>query len=364
MRRTTFKFLFICILILGAHRAGAQVSVVFYPSPAKQFFIDDIWKTTLINTSTAIVNVNVQCAIRTGGSLNVLTVTTQVMTLTPGANHFSAIESGSAKWVYGSTEQSTVLQSTGKLPYGQYVLCITIYAASTNKMLGSNCNEMEVAPMLPPELASPRNQEEISVQYPVLAWIPPRPLIGLNIIYSLHLVALQKDQNPAEGILQNVPILNLNDLTSTYTTYQVTAQTLNPDVTYAWQVGASYEDYNLGTTDIWTFTVKPSPPPPTDDVIYPVATKISDGHFYITKGIFRFVYNNKANDKKLKYVIMRMGKREALKALPEIEIKPGVNELQIDARHNTGMKEKQYYDLEITDSKGQVYKLLYIYITE
>ncbi|HTA81449.1 MAG TPA: hypothetical protein VK783_00815, partial [Bacteroidia bacterium] len=187
---------------------------------------------------------------------------------------------------------------------------------------------------------------------------------GLNIIYSLHLVALQKDQNPAEGILQNVPILNLNDLTSTYTTYQVTAQTLNPDVTYAWQVGASYEDYNLGTTDIWTFTVKPSPPPPTDDVIYPVATKISDGHFYITKGIFRFVYNNKANDKKLKYVIMRMGKREALKALPEIEIKPGVNELQIDARHNTGMKEKQYYDLEITDSKGQVYKLLYIYITE
>jgi hypothetical protein len=296
--------------------------------------------------------------------MNVLTVTTQVITLTPGANHFSAIESGSARWVYGGTEQSTVLQSTGKLPYGQYVLCISIYAASTNKLLGSNCNEMEVAPMLPPELASPRNEEVIEMKYPVLAWIPPRPLIGLNIAYSLHMVALQKNQNPAEGILQNVPILNLNNLSSTYTTYPVTAQQLESGVTYAWQVGASYEGYNLGTTEIWTFTVKPPPPPPTDDIIYPVASKVSDGHFYITKGIMRFAYTNSANDKKLTYVIKDLSKKENLKSLPELTIKPGSNKLEIDLRHNTGLRQKDYYDLQITDSKGQVYKLMFYYITE
>jgi len=36
----------------------------------------------------------------------------------------------------------------------------------------------------------------------------------------------------------------------------------------------------------------------------------------------------------------------------------------VDLRHNTGLHEKEYYDLLITDSKGQVYKLMFYYITE
>ncbi|HWY99322.1 MAG TPA: hypothetical protein VNY36_09560, partial [Bacteroidia bacterium] len=186
----------------------------------------------------------------------------------------------------------------------------------------------------------------------------------LSIIYSLRLVALQPNQSSSEGLLQNAPLVNLDNLSSTYITYPATAEELKPGITYAWQVGASYEGYSLGTTDMWTFTVKPPPPPPADDIIYPVASKTSDGHFYVTKGIIRFAYVNKANDKKLSYVIRRLAKKKNLESLPELDIKAGANKLEIDLQHNTGLKEKEYYDLQITDSKGQVYKVLFYYIKE
>jgi hypothetical protein len=78
----------------------------------------------------------------------------------------------------------------------------------------------------------------------------------------------------------------------------------------------------------------------------------------------RFAYTNSANDKKLTYVIKDLSKKENLKSLPELTIKPGSNKLEIDLRHNTGLRQKDYYDLQITDSKGQVYKLMFYYITE
>jgi hypothetical protein len=364
MKKRLLKFSFVILSLLTFYKGQGQVSVVLFTNPSKQFFIDDLWKTTLINTSTSPINAYVKFEIRNTATNDVLNVTTQAITLITGANRINSSEGVSAKWVYANTETAIILQSTGKLPYGRYTYAVQVFAASTNKPLGSASNEIDVDPMLPPELSSPHNEDTITVKYPLLTWIPPRPIIGLSIVYSLRLVALQPNQSSAEGLLQNTPLVNLDNLSSTYTTYPATAEELKSGITYAWQVGASYEGYSLGTTEIWTFTVKPPPPPPADDIIYPVAAKTSDGHFYVTKGIIRFAYINKANDKKLSYVIRRLAKKKNLESLPELDIKAGANKLEIDLRHNTGLKEKEYYDLQITDSKGQVYKVLFYYITE
>jgi hypothetical protein len=364
MRKSLLRFAFLFLTVFFSFRTEAQVSVVLFTNPAKQFFIDDLWKSTIINTTSSPLNVILQFQIHTASSLNVLTLSTQMITLLPGANKLTSSEGTGGRWIYGTNKIGTIFQSMGKLPYGQYTYGITALSATTNKYLGSGSDELEVNPMLPPELSSPRNEDVISIKYPVLTWIPPRPIIGLDIVYSLRMVALQKNQSPAEGLTQNPPMLSLQNLPSTYTNYPASAQQLEPGITYAWQVGASYEGYSLGTTEIWTFTVKPPPPPPADDIIYPVASKVSDGHFYVTKGIIRFAYENKANDKKLNYVIKRLDKKVNLKSLPDLDIKQGTNKLEVDLRHNTGLQEKEYYDLQITDSKGQVYKLMFYYITE
>lgn len=341
----------------------AQVSVVLYTSPAKQFFIDDLWRSTIINTSSSPVTVSLQFQIHDNAASDVLTLTTQSITLTPGANHLSSSEGINGKWVYGNSETSTILQATGKLPYGHYTYGILVYAAATNRPLGSSNDEIDIQPMLPPELASPRNEDTVIIKYPVLSWIPPRPIIGLNIVYSLHLVALQPNQNPSDGMVQNPPLLNLENLSSTYMTYPVTAQELQLGINYAWQVSASYQGYSLGVTDIWVFTLKPPPPAPADPMIYPVATKVSDAHFYVTHGIFRFAYKNMAGDKTLSYTITRMDNRVKVKSLPVIQVQAGMNEINIDLKKNSDLVIGKYYILEITDKKGRTYKLTFIYST-
>ncbi|HXB10535.1 MAG TPA: hypothetical protein VNZ45_01000, partial [Bacteroidia bacterium] len=167
MTKTTPRLILLLTIVLCVLQGNAQVSVILYPSPAKQFFIDDLWKTTLINTSTSSNHVIIQCQIKTGNSQDVLTITTQAVTLSPGANSLNATESETAKWNYGSAGAAAILKSTGKLPYGQYTLCIMI-TTLTGKPLGSNCEELDIQPMLPPELASPRNEEVLTMQYPVL----------------------------------------------------------------------------------------------------------------------------------------------------------------------------------------------------
>lgn len=363
MKRT---LLFLSISIASVI-SQAQVTAILFPSAAKQFYIDDVWKTTFINTSTSTMNVVVQFQIseaNKSGS-NVLIINSPVLTFSPGANHITATEGATGKWQYGGNEPGSILQATGKLPYGTYLFCARIFAAATSKSLGENCNEdLEVAPMLPPQLSFPTNGDTVSMNYPILTWIPPRPLSGLNVTYSLVLTKIEGNESPSQALQQNPPLVNLTDLSNTNLTYPATAPALQPGVNYAWQVAASYEGYSLGTTDIWEFTLKPPPPPPSDVVIYPMANKISDGHYYVTRGIFRFAYINKANDKNLKYVIKRMDKKENLKDLPEVSISPGTNKLQVDLRKNAGLKKDQYYDLQITDGKGHVYKLLYYYIND
>jgi hypothetical protein len=170
------------------------------------------------------------------------------------------------------------------------------------------------------------------------------------------------DQTPAEALLQSPPLLNLSGLTTNTMNYPVTAPVLQTGHDYAWQVAASYQEYSLGVTDIWEFKVKPPDPIPPDPIIYPVASNKSDSKFYISHGVFRFAYNNKENEKGLTYTITKMdSKKTVLNGLPEMQLKSGINKMQIDLRKNPGLKDGNYYTLEISDNKKEIFKVLYLY---
>jgi len=303
VRKITLRFLFLVAAVCSFQNSRAQVAINLFPFPAKQFFVDDLWKTVIINASTSPITAYIKLTITDNNHASVLAVTTSLENFNPGLNHLTATEGLSGKWIYGNTQSAAILQQTGRLPFGNYVFCVTVFS-NTNKQLGVNCEEPEVAPMTPPQLSSPYNTETIDIKNPVLTWIPPRPMEqGIAVNYNLRLVEMQSNQNSSEALLQNPPLLNLNDLTNTYLNYPISAPELKTGSSYAWQVGASYEGYNLGTTDIWTFTVKGKEQPPTDDIIYPFVSKKSDAKFYVSHGIFRFAYNNKANEKALTYRI-------------------------------------------------------------
>lgn len=233
----------------------------------------------------------------------------------------------------------------------------------SNKTSNTNSNEKTIKSILPPQLSYPANESTIDIQYPVLIWLPPRPLYGMMVTYNLRLVEIQKGQTLAEALLQNPPLLNLSGLNNTFLNYPVDATPLRPNGYYAWQVAANYGGQSLGITDIWSFTLKKAANKDNSEMNYPVASKISKERFYITHGVFHFVYNNTANDKTLLYTIKSMDKGMAgIKDLPKVKLRPGMNKLEVDLKNNGKLKNGTYYYLEITDKNRQVYKLMYYYI--
>jgi hypothetical protein len=224
-------------------------------------------------------------------------------------------------------------------------------------------NEKAIKSMLPPQLSYPANESVIDIQYPVLIWIPPRPISGMMVMYSLRLVEILKGQTLAEALLQNPPLINMSGLSNTFLNYPMDATPLRVDGHYAWQVAASYQGQSLGVTDMWSFSVKNNNDKKEDDIQYPVASKVSKERFYVTHGIFHFVYNNSAHENTLTYTIKSMDKSiETISGLPVIKLNPGMNKLQVDLQKSGKLKNGTYYYLEIKDKRQQVYKLMYYYV--
>lgn len=356
MKKLRFYLLLLICLISTISRA--QVAINLFPSIANQFSIDDLWKTIIINPTQHSITGYISFQIKTGANTNVLTLTTQTLNLQPGANHLTPSEGTSAKWLYGNGEEAATLQSTEKLPFGGYTFCVTVYSTA-NSSLGVNCDERNITPMLPPQIAVPSENATVSVKYPVLSWIPPRPSAN-GITYSLRLTKLQNGQTPVQALFQNPPLLNETNLTSAFLSYPVNAPALTPG-TYVWQVEANSGSVNIGTTDIGSFNVK-APESSQENIIYPVASKSSKEKFYVSRGIFRFAYDNTCNENILSYTIISMKNHEKLKGLPEFALRPGVNRLQVDLKQSGALKNGDYYYLEIKDKRGQTYKVMYYYL--
>ena len=60
--------------------------------------------------------------------------------------------------------------------------------------------------MLTPQFAHPANQSVIDINYPVLIWIPQKPINGLIVPYTLCLVEIQNRQTLAEALLKNTQV--------------------------------------------------------------------------------------------------------------------------------------------------------------
>jgi hypothetical protein len=227
----------------------------------------------------------------------------------------------------------------------------------------SSSNEKAIKSIRPPQLSVPANESVVDIKNPVFIWMPPNPVNTMLVTYSLRLVQVQKGQTLAEALLQNPPLLNLIGLTNSFLTYPADAVPLQNGSNYAWQVAANYRGQNIGVTDIGSFSVKKNEVKKTDVMNYPVASKVSKERFYVTNGVFHFVYNNSTNEPTLSYTITSMDKSmNKFKGLPKLTIGPGMNTLQVDLKQSGKLKNGTYYYLEITDKRREVYKLMYYYV--
>jgi hypothetical protein len=243
----------VCCLMLGM-RATAQVAIVPQPHQEGYFTLDDIWRVAVISPGAQSRQVRLEATIEDAQHQAVVTAQSPLFLLRQGNNrpNFSA---ASASMHYGALPAASILRSTGRLPYGNYILCYRVLDAAANALLGEFCQEEQVRPFSPPELVSPYDRESVQTTLPLLTWKPPFPPGSAPIEYTMVLKEIRKDQTPLEAMEKNTPMVSRRGLFATVLPYPPDAPKLDVGKSYVWQVTARAGGVELGATEVWAFKV-------------------------------------------------------------------------------------------------------------
>lgn len=347
---------------------AGQVTILPQFTGGTLIHIDQMYQVLLLNNSPQPQSGQLTLALKTSTGAEVLTATSFLTTLPSG----SPLRGRSLSWNngfrYASNDFARAIQATGKLPFGEFVLCY-YFNASNGTELGSYCSEFQVKIGGLPALTYPADQSRIITPNPVLQWRPPLSLSGTAVEYDLLLVAMEEGQSAVEAIARNTPLVIRKRLTSNQLTYPLGAPQLTEGVHYAWQVTAHFGTTEIGATDIWTFTLGPPNIPAkvasnNDNLTYPLTSDRILGAWYLAEERVCFAFQNRQGMRRLSYRIYPASNPQAaLESIPEIPLVPGWNKISIAGEDLKELVADEMYILEIENSMQHKQYLKFKYQT-
>lgn len=251
MRRLSAILIFCCTTL---HMLKGQALITPLPHTEGYLSLDDIWRINVVNPSATAIPVLLEVQVEGAHHELIFSATSVPFQLLQGSSQ-PIIRSQGTSFVYGQNNAAQIVRSTGKFPFGNYILCYRIKSTDGGTILGEYCQEEIIRPFSPTELASPMNAADISTKFPILTWKPPFPADRDAIQYSLRLVPKLPKQKPIEAIEKNAPLLIRTIIGSTFLPYPADATGLETGKTYAWQIATTVGDFDLGYTEVWEFTV-------------------------------------------------------------------------------------------------------------
>lgn len=372
------KHLAIFVLVWGTIiSAKSQVVISPIPHPQGHFGLDDIWRVNLISAQPKAVTAQLEVIVEDAQHGLVLTATSPVFNLMQGNNRPVFNPSGS-KMQYGKSNITQILRSTGRFPYGNYVVCYRLLAADHGNLLAEFCQEELMQPFAPPELINPYNGEEINTVFPILVWKPPFPPGTIPIEYILKLVEIKSRQHLVEALEKNAPIINRLGLFSTSLPYPVDVPKLEIGKSYAWQVSARAGGFELGVTEVWEFKVAEVAKSEAHNIpgVFRELKLSPEGSYNLIKQKLRFKFENRwgaafldsyldgpfSKSNSFCYIIYPAGQQESpLKAKGAISLTTGTNLITIDLSETKGIKPGENYLLVLRDPIGKQYYLEFTY---
>lgn len=279
-----FRTISICLIIIvvawGASpevQAQGKVQVVLHAPPPFQMNIESLWRVDLINSSTKrmvrLVGIATETRSRkwiaSGVSIN-FEIPSGFTSVNP--NEISPIDYDA------DPDYNEIVTRTGKVPSGEYTICMYVVDAVTNDTLGKDCiNQHLVLNVTPPQLIHPRKSSIVQERLPAFSWTPISPLVPVaEITYSIKVVEILGRQSPIDAIQSNTVWFGEDDIPIPLIQYPLSAEPLEAGISYAWQISA------FGTTaggvrvelcrsEIWSFSILKKDTDTKDD------TTISEG---------------------------------------------------------------------------------------
>lgn len=313
----------------------------------EQFMVDNLYQISVVNTSTKAISGRIRGVILDGSQREVAEVYSGPLNIEAGAS----VTGKQIPWQgvprFGRLLASQQLRETGQLTPGNYTVCYQVLNTQ-GTTLANNCLEQRVRPSGPPELLYPANGEQIETPNPALTWRGPLPMpLGADIDYRIKLVEMRPGQKPERAVVSNAPLLEQTLNTISNLNYPLDAPPLEEGKTYAWQVQAYTNQFELGKTSVWQFTYKV----PKDltaakalgiNDTYRFARPELNGRFYKSNaGFIRFAYDNRSGLAQLPYELVAFhGSGKTTYTVPSVSLSAGLNliDLNISALFTTAQK--------------------------
>src|SRR4030095_6412856 len=248
------RILYIFLFFTGI--SSSQVQVFLQQPPPNQFHIEDMWRLTLLNTTSSSYSVYMIGKATETTLGDVLTATTKPFTLPPGLKTIVSSELGGVDVDYQNEKIKEIIKNAGTIPSGNYTICVTVYSFPDNTQLGIKCTiPQDVVNMTIPVLVAPINKSTVSEEFPVFTWMPPSPVkASQNIAYTLKIVEILPRQTPLDALLSNPPWYEKSNLTGAISVYPVTSRNFTEKTRYAWKIKAYLHGVFINESEVFEFT--------------------------------------------------------------------------------------------------------------
>ena len=361
-----FHFITVIILLLTKSVLYAQVSVSIAQPPQSTINFNGLWNIEVINTSAEKADITLVATLGYTNNVILSTIKFNKVILPVGPSYFPSGVLPIESIKYSAHQQAGIIQQSGLLPFGNYVLCIQAFNALNGALLSDYCTEYVVEPFTPPFLLMPTDDSKITITNPLLMWIAPSPISSLkDLHYELKLVEIIGNQSPEEAISRNYALLEKKGISVNQLLYPADAHPLEINKSYAWQVKARNNNAIIGTTEVWNFTIGRdsivrSSLQINDDSYNELKTSL-DGSFTIAVPELRFAYHNPYSNSRITYKITDLAGKEAGENSDELESVYGDNRYMLELGEVKKLKSGSFYILEVTNIKGIKNYLMFQY---
>lgn len=377
-----FKAFIFCLLTglcLAVNSQTIQIAII----PASDYTLArrDEWKVIVTNTTNQTLKVYFYGIATEAQRGKVYEAQSFDRAIAPGSTTFSTqyyVGLDPYKVLYEDQALRQYAIQTNGLPAGDYEICITAYSAVDSTELGSNCINFSADYFSPPVLISPDNNDTVCELYPFFTWLPPTPNSGQKFTYTLSLYELQNVQTVLSSVQTNPAYYEKKGIATPISQYGINARNLREGYRYAWKVSAEVNNQTVATSEVWSFvyckkgslvfvadTTKKKKEeiknPPKPGIPYmEMKSKTGNDYSVIDDGKMSFVYVNNLQQDKIGYQILDSKMQTIDKQL--LDVNYGFNYYSVEAKSGGKMQNGKFYELQVTDIKGNVVKAKFQFI--
>lgn len=328
---------------------------------------NQLWNMAIYNAGVSSIEVEVQVMLSDASTgVPVLSGASRTMLIAPGMANLSAADFQPIRYTVLSPGYGIDASAGGLMPTGGFLVCHTY---SFNDVKGGllhqeTCEDIVVESLSPPQLMLPYDSAIVEELNPLLSWIPPFPVTGVqNVRYNLDLVEVYPTQTGADAVQNNLPVYHAANLSSTSLIYPATAQALQYNKLYAWRVTAFAGGMPIGQTDTWCF--RPMLYEAVDTIRFegdrPFAKLSRDNESYaVFAGDLKFDYLNEGADSVWRVFVTDLSTEDRDQMplnMDTIPLQTGRNLVTYPVTTPYFFKDRHLYLLEIIDNKNVLWRL-------